>query len=529
MTDSGLTRRDLLKVTAFGVTLIAIPVADSFGAARASELPPDRLPRPYTRQSRFVQPPVLQPGQALPSGRRLVTITQQESRFALLSGFSTRMWVYNGSFPGPTIRVQRGQQVTVRQINRLPAVHPLFGYPFATSTHLHGAPSLPQFDGYANDTTAPQQFKDYEYDNADGGQTRWYHDHAVHHTATNVYSGLAGQYQVIDPAEDRLGLPRGAFDVPLVIGDVAFRSDGQLLYDDRDTKGPMGDVILTNGVPWPAMPVEPRKYRFRILNASVARGYRLSLTQGAPMTVVATDGGLMPAPQTISQLKIGMAERYDVVVDFAPFRNSRVELLNLGVPNTVDFLDTNKVAAFDVADHTPAQVDQDHNGPIPATLDDAAQVMSLQPAQATRTRTMRFARDGGQWAVNGHTWQEVVDSGFQAVIADPAPDAIEIWELVNDSGGWFHPVHPHLVEFKVLDRNGLTPPPQERGPKDVVYLGEGERVRVIMKFETHTGRYMMHCHNTSHEDHDMMFQFRVGADSPANDPLGVPARPISQL
>jgi FtsP/CotA-like multicopper oxidase with cupredoxin domain len=128
--------------------------------------------------------------------------------------------------------------------------------------------------------------------------------------------------------------------------------------------------------------------------------------------------------------------------------------------------------------------------------------------------------------INGQTWEDVINSGYRHVLASPALGAVEIWELRNRSGGWFHPVHIHLIDFKILDRNGAPPFPFERGPKDTVYLGENETVRLLMRFGPQEGRYMMHCHNLVHEDHDMMGQFEVGSGGP--DPiLADPARPVS--
>ena len=121
---------------------------------------------------------------------------------------------------------------------------------------------------------------------------------------------------------------------------------------------------------------------------------------------------------------------------------------------------------------------------------------------------------------------------LRAGAANPGLNDVEIWEFENSSGGWFHPIHVHLVDFKVLDRNGRPPEDYEKGPKDVVYLGEGETVRVLMRFEHQAGKYMIHCHNLVHEDHDMMGQFVVGESKPANDPVhadpcqDLPARPV---
>ena len=132
-------------------------------------------------------------------------------------------------------------------------------------------------------------------------------------------------------------------------------------------------------------------------------------------------------------------------------------------------------------------------------------------------------RKHDQWTINGHTWEDVIASNFTRVEAHPGANDVEIWEFKNDSGGWFHPVHVHLVDFKILDRNGRPPFDYEKVPKDVLYLGEGETVRVIMRFSNQVGRYMVHCHNLVHEDHDMMIQYEVGTGG--HDPITAdPAR-----
>ncbi len=161
--------------------------------------------------------------------------------------------------------------------------------------HLHGSPSLPQYDGYANDLTFPGQYKDYHYPNTHDATTHWYHDHGVHHTAQNVWMGMAGQYHIHDDRELSLPIPHGEFDVPIVYGDRMFDKTGQLLFTSDGHDGQFGDVILVNGVPWPTMKVKRRKYRFRMLNGSVSRAYNLSLSNGDTFAVIATDGGLMPA------------------------------------------------------------------------------------------------------------------------------------------------------------------------------------------------------------------------------------------
>ena len=113
---------------------------------------------------------------------------------------------------------------------------------------------------------------------------------------------------------------------------------------------------------------------------------------------------------------------------------------------------------------------------------------------------------------------EIIASGYQDVFAQVGFNTVEEWEFENKSGGWFHPMHIHLIDFKILSRNGKAPFPYEAGPKDTVYVGEGEKVKVLMRFGPHQGRYMVHCHNLPHEDHDMMTQFRVGLKANEDDP-----------
>ncbi len=474
------------------------------------------MPRPYQRA--LTIPSVLRPTKTTVDAdghnRHHYRIEQRLSSANIVPGLSTPILGYNGTFPGPTIKVNQGERITMMMDNVLPLLHPQWGYRLDTSTHLHGAASLPQFDGYANDLTGLGYCKDYEYGNFQPARTLWYHDHAVHNTSQSVYSGLAGHYHLHDEVERNL-LPQGKFDVPLTVSDAMFAANGSLAYDDNTHSGLWGDVILVNGAPWPVMKVQRRIYRFRILNASISRSYRFSLSTGDPVTMVATDGGLMPAVQQVTSWRHSGAERYEVLIDFSKYpAGKRVELRNLSNDNNVDYDNTGRVMAFDVTNEPV-----DTSGPaakvMPKLLAPSTP-MSLTPSQSVKNRHMRVKRDNDIWTFGGMTWDEVVASGYRKVLADPDLDDVEIWTIENSSGGWFHPVHIHLVDFQILSRNGRAPFAYERGPKDVVYVGEGETVRLLMKFEHHRGRYMIHCHNLPHEDHDMMAQFSVGIDT--NDP-----------
>ena len=520
-----LTRRDLIKAGVFAGAAMSLPLSRvvSGQSALDNRMPASKLPKPFTTP--FAVPRVATPFRT-DATTDYYDLTMKSASFEIVPGFQTMFFTYDGSVPGPTIRVNQNRKVVVRHRNSLPAVHPTLGYEPWTSVHLHGSASLPQFDGYASDITRPGQYKDYKYPNVQPARTLWYHDHGVHHTAENAYHGLAAQYQLLDPLEQSLPIPHGPYDVPLIISDALFNKDGSLLFTLEDESGLWGDVILVNGRPWPVMKVERRKYRFRILGVSISRSYRLSLDSGEPMAVIATDGGLMAVPQFVPNFRAASSERYEVIIDFAKYPiGRRVILQNTSPKNNRNFTNTNKIMAFDVV----GEATDTSNNSIPDVLNPDNPVMALKASDAVRTRTFKLERDGGQWTINGVTWEDVIDSGFRLTVAQPKLGDVEIWRFENSSGGWFHPAHIHFTDFKILDRNGRPPAPSELGPKDVAYIGEGETVRVIMKWEGR-GRYMMHCHNLIHEDHDMMVQFEmIDPNRAGDDPLGTPARPQSDI
>jgi FtsP/CotA-like multicopper oxidase with cupredoxin domain len=296
-----------------------------------------------------------------------------------------------------------------------------------------------------------------------------------------------------------------------VIQDKQFSSTGALIFDDEGEKSQFGDIITVNGVAWPVMQVEQRKYRFRILNGSISRSYKLALSTNTDFIMIATDAGLRTAPAAVKTFRLGMAERYECVIDFSQFPvGTQITLQNLGLPNNEDYANTNKVMRFDVV---AAKGTDDSS--VPATL---RTVTPIPESQALRTREFRYERTNGLWVINGKTWEN------NRIDANPALGDVEIWRLYNNSGGWFHPIHVHLIDCQILDRNGRPPFEYERGFKDVFYVGENESVRVIGKFGPHLGKYMSHCHNTVHEDHDMMNQFEVGQGGP--DPMSAPAKPL---
>ncbi|HEX2410230.1 MAG TPA: multicopper oxidase domain-containing protein, partial [Solirubrobacteraceae bacterium] len=228
----------------------------------------------------------------------------------ILRGFETPILGYDGLYPGPTIRARRGREVLVRQRNALS---------FDVNVHLHGGVVPAADDGHPMDLIAPGAVRRYRYPNHQGAATLWYHDHAHGRTARSVHRGLAGFYVIEDRREEELELPRGRFDVPLMIQDRAFNRDGSLRYASSPEPGFLGDTILVNGAVAPRMRVRRRLYRFRLLNASNARRYKLVLGGGRPMVQIASDGGLLARRLKRRSIPMSPGERVDIVVDFRDY------------------------------------------------------------------------------------------------------------------------------------------------------------------------------------------------------------------
>jgi spore coat protein A len=372
-----------------------------------------------------------------------------------------------------------------------------------TVVHLHGGRTPPESDGFPVDTVAPGETREYVYPNEQAAATLWYHDHTMGATGRNIYMGLAGLYVLGDDAEDRLGLPRGDCDVPLVLQRKQLAADGSIAYPGGRF-GADGDTILVNGAPWPRFEVARRRYRFRLLNAANATLFDLNLDSGEDLAQIATDGGLLPAPARVPHLPLGPAERAEVVVDFARYAlGARVVLRSGGRAGDQAV----PLLRFDVARDAP---DDDDDSVLPEAL---RPLEPIPERAAARARELVFGA-GPQaglppidWAINGRDFDP-----DRAAAAVPFGD-VEIWRLRNrpllGRIAMAHPVHVHLVHFQVLDRNGAPPPPHERGWKDTVVLGEGDEVRVVARFDGHRGRYVLHCHNLEHEDHSMMARFDV--------------------
>ncbi len=518
-----LTRRQMLRLVGGAAMILPFAaacgdndsVAGSTGAVLRSAA---NLPQPFGVP--LPLPPVLKPVRS-DATADYYEITQKPGMVQILPGLTTEIWGYNGIFPGPTIEARRGRQVVIRHRNELPV---------PTVVHLHGGVTPPEHDGYPTDLVLPvssvqdthathsmmgdvsQGVRDYIYPLDQPAATLWYHDHRMDFTGPQVYRGLAGFHLIRDDVEDALPLPRGDREVPLMICDRSFASDGSFSYSSIDPTlqgtpgvtndfmdGVMGDVILVNGAPWPFLEVTNTRYRFRILNASNARRYRLALdsppSQGAAFIQIGSDAGLLAQPVNHQEIEIAQAERFDVIIDFSAYPvGTQVTLVNQFGTGT-----TGQVMRF----HIERQARDD--SAVPARL---AEVEQLTRSAASVTRQFIFARaasnnsdhPGAIWSINGQPFDPQRDD------AQPQLGATEIWRVTTNK---HHPVHLHLAHFQVLSRGGKGPGPYDAGWKDTIDLAGGEEAEIIARFTGFRGRYVFHCHNLEHEDMAMMGNLRV--------------------
>ncbi|KAF9881525.1 bilirubin oxidase [Colletotrichum karsti] len=419
---------------------------------------------------------------------------------------------YDGMSPGPTFIGTRGRETVVRMVNK--GVTP-------SAMHLHGSYTRSPWDGWADDTILPGQYKDYYYPNSQNGRFLWYHDHAVDTTAVNDYFGQSGAWIIRDPADDSLGLPReyGVNDIPLIISSKQYNEDGSLFSPAGETEGLLGDVIHVNGQPWPFLAVEPRKYRLRFLNAAISRAFVLSFKrqdqeeyEPIPFQVIASDSGLLTNPVTSPFLAAAMAERWEVIFDFTPFAGQKIDLVTAQEPSESREKHKGKgreylepvmrfvVSPTPVVDTTviPAAL---RNVPFPPPLGDIVD------------RRFNFHREDDLWKIN----DVVFNDAQNRILANVPRGTVEVWEIENGGGGSFHPVHVHMVDFRIIGRYSNSKwgsdrdvlPYEAAGLKDVVWLGEDEIVRVEAHYAPWDGIYMFHCHNLIHEDHQMMAAFDV--------------------
>jgi hypothetical protein len=347
--------------------------------------------------------------------------------------------------------------------------------------------------------------------------------------------GMAGFYLLTDAFEQSLNLPSGEFEIGLAIQDRSINPDGTWSYPATVKQNFFGDTILVNGKVWPFLNVKQGKYRFRFLGGSNSRSYALSLSTGAPITIIGNDLGLLPAPINVTELTFGPGERYDGIIDFASYAPGTEIILQNSAPIKYPNSAAPTEGVLPEIMKFIITGDPGYTAPIPATL---RPFRSIPESESVNTRILNLERDtegcgGGEWLINGLHWDDITEL--------PDLGTTEVWEWVNDTD-IMHPMHLHLVAFQILDRFALDalgnptgppipPEPYERGWKDTAMAHARTVTRVIAHFEDYIGKYAYHCHILEHEDHEMMRQFRTvsaacnndGTCDPGEGCLGCPA------
>ena len=525
----------------------------------------------------------------------------------------TALWTFDGTFPPKLLKVRYGRPVLMRQYNALPidvAANRGFGV-HTTTTHEHNGHSPAESDGYTNAFFFPGQFYDYRWPiplaghdsintdasdmragapDGNGGiaqipgdwretmSTHWFHDHMLDFTAQNVYKGSAAMmnyYSALDRGNEQLNdgvnlrLPSGTaldwgnrdYDVNLMIADKAWDQDGQLWFNPFNVKGFIGDVMTVNWLYNPYLEVRARRYRFRILNASVSRYFKLALIDEAgrpvPFHMVANDGNIMEHTVYFENAElptIGVAERYDIIVDFSQFKaGDKLYLVNLLQHKNGQVTDT-PIPLADIVSgaYAPTMMDDDNDGipdrwmggdPVVGKFLEfrvqkyEGQDLSMDPAQyvAGKMKMIPLRRPTAdelanalhrtfefeQQPTDNKPWVIETDGGKgfgmdpRRLSAAPLKNigGLEVWRIVN-SGSWSHPVHIHFEEGIILRRDGKEPPEWEKwARKDVYRIGpqpdSGVMVEVALRFREFAGTYMEHCHNTQHEDHAMLLRWDI--------------------
>lgn len=526
--------------------------------ARQLAAPPYRAP---ARLQRYIDPlPIpktIKPIEVR-QGEAVYRVRMKEFRRALHSQLQpARLWGYEEQYPGPTMEAFRGRPIRVIWENHLPAKH-LFAIDphihgamppapeVRTVPHLHGARTQSDSDGLPEKWFTPGAAVHYFYPNQQQAATLWYHDHALGITRLNVYAGLSGLYLLRDENEHAMGLPGGDFEVPLILQDRTVDEDGQLVYAPTHEDGvPLppgvwgpeffGALPVVNGAVYPYLEVEPRPYRLRVLNSSNSRFFNLYLNLAKSATdipalvairQIGSDGGFLPKPATLNKLLLGPAERADLIVDFSALEGRTVTLSNdalapfpgWGMLNTLhDRL--YELMQFRVTRKTTGQAPAFS---IPAT----ARFHRLDPAASARTRdfvlTERVDAQGHSLGVR------INQKGYDDPVTEIVTlNSTEKWRFINVTDD-AHPMHLHLVQFQILERQGYDPAafalgklilvgnprppaPGEDGWKDTAVVNPRDVLTILVRFEGYTGRYVFHCHMLEHEDNDMMRPYEVVA------------------
>ena len=517
-----LSRRELL---AAGVTTVVGAATRRFGWTRRT------APWPGSISPEFFEPDVE------------LALTAVVGEAAILPGRPTRVWRFTGevlrgpascldavpnSYLGPILRLRHGQKVRIRFHNRLPD---------PSIVHWHGLDVPQAADGHPRLAvpSGAEYVHDFEVTNRAG--TYWYHPHPHMQTGPQVYRGLAGLIVVSDDEESALALPSGAADIMCVLQDRRFDADNQLVYSTAmmdGVTGFLGDRVLVNGQSESRWSLSTRAYRVRVLNGSNARIYKLAWSDGTPMTVIGTDGGLVEHPLTRLCVTLAPAQRVDLWLDLSQrtvgttleLQSEEFALSDAGVAMRGRAMAGRGMGGRGMSggDAIPlgapirlVTIEVARTDAAPSRLPDRVSTFgrAWQAAPDAPSRVIPLTFRAMQWMLAGRTFAMSDVADDETVVAG----STHLWDFVNAGGPMgmqaAHPIHVHGPQFRILSRTGgsavnaLREGLVDAGWMDTVLVLPGETVRIQLTFTTHPGLYLYHCHILEHEDMGMMRNFRV--------------------
>lgn len=441
-----------------------------------------------------------------------IDLTLQEGTTQFYGTIQTNTMGANGSLLGPTLILNQGDFVSIAVNNQLSDT---------TTIHWHGMHVAPEDDGGPHSIIPQNTTWNPDFTVFDKAGLYWYHPHLHMYTNEHVSKGIAGMIIVSDAEEAALTLPRtyGVDDFPLVLQTKGFDVNGQIEWmSELDTS------LMVNGTIDPYLDAPAQMVRFRVLNGSSQRVYKLGLSNNQSFSIIGTDGGLLEAPVSLTRYQIAPGQRADIIVDLSALQGQNIQLMSYGseLPNavygatqpgmmaqqTLPGYDSNPLngADFALLDINVVAPTTGAVTTIPSTL---VNHTPLLESSADITRILTFTSQQnivGPFMING--------GGFDMEVINYAIplNNIEIWSLTNQTP-ISHPFHIHDVQFYILDINGNPPPPELAGLNDVVLVPAGMgNVRFIAQFSNFANDdipYMYHCHMLNHEDAGMMGQFIV--------------------
>jgi len=428
------------------------------------------------------------------------TMTLANSAVNVWPGQNTNVIAINGSYPCPSVVIQKGETFTAHFINQLTE---------PATSHWHGISAPELMDGHPKDAILPGESRTYTFPVLNRAGTYFYHAHADLLTSKHVYKGFAGFFIVDDTAEIPLRLPRGAYDIPLCLQDRRIADIPEFNYAPvitDMTRGYLGDTVLVNGTPDTYFEVSKTLYRFRLLNGSNARVYKIAMSDNSPFQIIATDGGLKDIPVSANSFFLSPGERVDILFDFSSYSIGQSLILkSLAFASSGGGIYRQGVEMnlmrFDITANLSS------GGVVPSAL---TPISYYDPNDAVTVRDFVLSMVGGgmnMHRINGLTFD------MDRIDWETPLNSLEEWKIINTTN-LIHPMHTHAALFQIYSRNGSTVlAPNDKGWKDTVLVNPGETVRVLVKFTDYAGIYLFHCHNLEHEDDGMMLNFKV-TDNP---------------